>query len=90
MVQGKAAVGVFKEGGMTNDNPGVVVVPEFTPGIPRAEEAPQDTIHITAATTFVDDVNDFLAFVAAAYAQPKWNTAVGQRPTNKNASEPRR
>jgi len=96
MVQGKAAnyvmgnfaVGVFKEGGMTNDNLGFMVFPEITPGIPRAEEAPTDTIHIPAGAKNVEDAKKFLAFVASAEAQTKWNTAVGQLPTNKNSSVP--
>ncbi len=96
MVQGKAAnyvmgnfaVGVFKEGGMTNDNLGFMVFPEITPGVPRAEEAPTDTIHIPAGAKNVEDAKKFLAFVASADAQTKWNTAVGQLPTNKNSSVP--
>ncbi len=94
MVQGKAAnyvmgnfaVATFKEGGMTNDNLGFMVFPEITPGIPRAEEAPTDTIHITAAATNVADAKLFLAYVASAEAQTKLNAAIGQLPTNKNAT----
>ena len=52
---GNFAVGVFKEGGMTNDNLGFMVFPEITPGIARAEEAPTDTIHITAGAKNVED-----------------------------------
>ena len=87
-VMGNFAVGTFKEGGMTNDNLGFMVFPEITPGIPRAEEAPTDTIHVTAAAKNVDDAKKFLAYVASAEAQTKWNTAVGQLPTNKNSSVP--
>ena len=94
MVQGKAAnyvmgnfaVATFKEGGMTNDNLGFMVFPEITPGIPRAEEAPTDTIHITATATNVADAKLFLAYVASAEAQTKLNAAIGQLPTNKNAT----
>ena len=94
MVQGKAAnyvmgnfaVATFKEGGMTNDNLGFMVFPEITPGIPRAEEAPTDTIHITAGATNVADAKTFLAYVASADAQTKLNSAIGQLPTNKNAT----
>ena len=94
MVQGKAAnyvmgnfaVATFKEGGMTNDNLGFMVFPEITPGIPRAEEAPTDTIHITAGATNVPDAKLFLAYVASADAQTKLNSALGQLPTNKNAT----
>ena len=94
MVQGKAAnyvmgnfaVATFKEGGMTNDNLGFMVFPEITPGIPRAEEAPTDTIHITAGAKNVADAKTFLAYVASADAQTKLNSAIGQLPTNKNAT----
>jgi multiple sugar transport system substrate-binding protein len=94
MVQGKAAnyvmgnfaVATFKEGGMTNDNLGFMVFPEITPGIPRAEEAPTDTIHITAGAKNVADAKTFLAYVASAEAQTKLNSAIGQLPTNKNAT----
>ena len=94
MVQGKAAnyvmgnfaVATFKEGGMTNDNLGFMVFPEITPGLPRAEEAPTDTIHITAGAKNVPDAKTFLAYVASADAQTKLNTALGQLPTNKNAT----
>jgi multiple sugar transport system substrate-binding protein len=85
-VMGNFAVGVFKEGGMTNDNLGFMVFPEITPGIPRAEDAPTDTIHIPSGAKNVDDAKAFLAFVASAEAQTKWNTAVGQLPTNKNST----
>jgi multiple sugar transport system substrate-binding protein len=85
-VMGNFAVGVFKEGGMTNDNLGFMVFPEITPGLPRAEEAPTDTIHIPAGAKNVDDAKAFLAFVASADAQTKLNAAIGQLPTNKNAT----
>ncbi len=85
-VMGNFAVGTFKEGGMTNDNLGFMVFPEITPGIPRAEEAPTDTIHIPAGAQNVEDAKKFLAFMASAEAQTKWNAAQGQLPVNKNAT----
>jgi len=96
MVQGKAAnyvmgnfaVGVFREGGMTNENLGFMVFPEITPGIPRAEDAPTDTIHIPTGAQNIADAKKFLAFVASPDAQTKWNAAVGQLPTNKNSTVP--
>jgi multiple sugar transport system substrate-binding protein len=85
-VMGNFAVGVFKEGGMTNDNLGFMVFPEITPGLPRAEEAPTDTIHIPAGAKNVEDAKKFLAFVASADAQTKLNAALNQLPTNKNST----
>ena len=85
-VMGNFAVGVFKEGGMTNDNLGFMAFPEITPGIPRAEDAPTDTIHIPAGAKNVEDAKKFLAYVASADAQTKLNAAIGQLPTNKNST----
>jgi multiple sugar transport system substrate-binding protein len=85
-VMGNFAVGTFKEGGMTNDTLGFMVFPEITPGLARAEEAPTDTIHIPAGAKNVEDAKKFLAFVASADAQTKWNNAQGQLPVNKNST----
>ncbi len=85
-VMGNFAVGVFKEGGMTNDNLGFLVFPEITPGVPRAEEAPTDTIHIPSGAKNVADAKLFLAYVGSAEAQTKLNAAIGQLPTNKNST----
>ena len=85
-VMGNFAVGVFKEGGMTNDNLGFMVFPEITAGLARAEEAPTDTIHLTSGAKNPADAKLFLAYMASPEAQSKWNAAVGQLPTNKNAT----
>ena len=65
-VMGNFAVGVFKEGGMTNDNLGFMVFPEITAGIARAEEAPTDTIHLTAGAKNPEDAKTFLAYRGSA------------------------
>jgi multiple sugar transport system substrate-binding protein len=96
MVQGKAAnyvmgnfaVGNFKTGGMTNDTLGFMVFPEITAGIPRAEEAPTDTIHIPAGAKNPADAKTFLAYVASADVQTKLNASLSQLPTNKNSTVP--
>ena len=85
-VMGNFAVGNFKEGGMTDENLGFMIFPEITAGLPRAEEAPTDTIHVTAGAKNPDDAKKFLAFVASADAQTKYNAAVNQLPTNKNST----
>jgi len=85
-VMGNFAVGVFKEGGMTNETLGFLVFPEITPGVPRAEEAPTDTVHIPAGAKNVEDAKKFLAYVASADVQTKLNAALGQLPTNKNST----
>ena len=87
-VMGNFAVGVFKEGGMTNDNLGFMAFPAITPGIPRSEDAPTDTTHLTSGAKNPEDAKKLLAYLASADAQTKWNTAQGQLPVNKGSSVP--
>ncbi len=84
-VMGNFAVAVFKEGGMTNDTLGFLPFPVINPDVPRAEEAPTDTIHIPSGATNVEDAKKFLAYMAGAEAQTKMNAAMGQLPINKDA-----
>lgn len=84
-VMGNFAVATFKDGGMTDDNLGFFVFPEITPGIPRAEDAPTDTIHIPSGAKNKGDAKKFLAFLAQAQTQTKINKILGQLPVNKNS-----
>jgi multiple sugar transport system substrate-binding protein len=63
-----------------------MLFPEITPGIPRAEEAPTDTFHLTAGAKNVADAKTFLAFLASPDAQTKMNDVLGQLPVNNKAS----
>ena len=81
-VMGNFAVGVFKDGGMTNDTLGFMPFPTINPDVVRAEEAPTDTIHIPSGATNVEDAKTFLAFVAQADVQTKLNAALQQLPMN--------
>ena len=85
-VMGNFAVGVFKQGGMTNDNLGFMAFPTINPDVVRAEEAPTDTIHIPSGAKNVEDAKTFLAFIASADAQTKLNAAIGQLPINSGAT----
>ena len=87
-VMGNFAVAVFKDGGMTDDTLGYMQFPEITPGLPRAEEAPTDTVHIPSGAKNVEDAKTFLAYVASAEAQTKLNAKIGQLPTNKDSTVP--
>lgn len=84
-VMGNFAVAVFKEGGMTNDTLGFLPFPTINPDVPRAEEAPTDTVHIPSGASNVEDAKTFLAYLATAGAQTKINAAMGQLPINKEA-----
>jgi multiple sugar transport system substrate-binding protein len=84
-VMGNFAVAVFKQGGMTNDTLGFMPFPVINPDVPRAEEAPTDTVHIPSGATNVEDAKKFLAFLASAEAQTLVNRINGQLPINKDA-----
>jgi multiple sugar transport system substrate-binding protein len=96
VVQGNAAmylmgnfiVAPLKEAGLTEDNLGFFKFPEITPGLPQAEDAPTDTIHIPAGAKNMDNAKKFLAYVARADVQSTWNAALGQLPVNNQATKP--
>jgi multiple sugar transport system substrate-binding protein len=71
---------------MTDDSLGFMLFPEITAGIPRAEEAPTDTFHLTAGAKNPTDAKVFLAYLASPEAQTKMNEILGQLPVNNQAS----
>jgi multiple sugar transport system substrate-binding protein len=85
-VMGNFAVAVFKEGGMTNETLGFMPFPTINPDVPRAEEAPTDTIHIAAGAQNPEDARTFLAFMARADVQTTLNAALGQLPINSGST----
>lgn len=84
-VMGNFAVASFKDGGMTDDSLGFMSFPTINPDIPRAEEAPTDTLHIPAGAKNPDDAKLFLAFAARPDVQTTLNAALGQLPVNAEA-----
>jgi multiple sugar transport system substrate-binding protein len=84
-VMGNFAVAVFKDGGMTDETLGFMPFPTINPDVPRAEEAPTDTVHVTAGAKNPEDAKKFLAFLATADVQTKLNAALGQLPINKDS-----
>ncbi|MEO1551542.1 MAG: extracellular solute-binding protein [Pseudomonadota bacterium] len=85
-VMGNFAVAPLKEAGLTNDTLGFFQFPEITPGIPMAEDAPTDTIHIPANAQNKDDARLFLAYLARADVQTQINETLGQLPVNSASS----
>ncbi len=96
VVQGKAAmylmgnfiVAPLKEAGLTNENLGFFQFPEITPGIPMAEDAPTDTLHIPANAKNIDNAKKFLAYVGRPDVQTEWNSILGQLPVNNKSTSP--
>ena len=96
MVQGKAAmylmgnfaVAPMLDGGLKEEQIGFLQFPEITPGLPKAEDAPTDTIHIPANAKNKEDAKTFLAFLASAEAQTAINKTLGQLPVNSGSEAP--
>ncbi len=84
-VMGNFAVAVLKDGGMTDETLGFMPFPTINPDVPRAEEAPTDTVHIPAGAKNVEDAKTFLAFLATPEVQSALNAALGQLPIHKDA-----
>jgi multiple sugar transport system substrate-binding protein len=56
--------------------------------VPKAEDAPTDTIHIPSKAKNKVDARRFLAYMAKPEVQSEVNTILGQLPVNKNAKMP--
>ncbi len=87
-LMGNFAVDLIKSAGVTEDQLGFFQFPEITPGLPMAEEAPMDTLHIPAGARNKEDARKFLAFLAKPETQQEMNTILGQLPVNSNAAMP--
>jgi len=85
-VMGNFAVGAMRAAGLTNDQIDYFQFPEITPGLPMAEEAPADAFFIPSGAKNKEDAKKFLAFVAQADTQSKWNAILGQLPPNSKAT----
>jgi len=85
-VMGNFVVGLMREAGLTDDQIDYFQFPEITPGIPMAEEAPADAFFIPSGAKNKEDAKKFLAFVARADNQTKWNLALGNLPANSKAT----
>ncbi len=85
---GNFAVAPMKEAGLKEEQIGFMQFPEITKGVPMAEDAPTDTLHIPAKAKNKEDARKFLAFLARADVQSKMNATLGQLPVNKDATVP--
>ncbi|MEP6333670.1 MAG: extracellular solute-binding protein [Anderseniella sp.] len=81
-VMGNFAVAPLRDAGLGDDQLGFFQFPEITPGVPMAEDAPTDTIHIPANAKNKEDAKKFLAYLARADVQAEINKTLGQLPIN--------
>lgn len=87
-LMGNFLVAPLREAGMTDEQLGFYQFPEITPGIPMAENAPTDTLHIPAQAQNKEAARAFLQFVASAENQSIVNETLGQLPINRNSDVP--
>jgi multiple sugar transport system substrate-binding protein len=87
-LMGNFAVDLFRAGGLSDDQIGFMQFPAITPGLPMAEDAPTDTLHIPAGAKNKEDARRFLAYVSRAQVQTDMNAILGQLPVNKGAGIP--
>lgn len=85
-LMGNFLVAPLREAGLTDDQLGFYQFPEITPGIPKAEDAPTDTLHIPAQAQNKEAARAFLQYVASAENQTIVNDVLGQLPINRNAT----
>ncbi len=85
-LMGNFLVAPLREAGLTDDQLGFYQFPEITPGIPMAEDAPTDTLHIPAQAQNKEAARAFLQYVASAENQTIVNDVLGQLPINRNAT----
>jgi multiple sugar transport system substrate-binding protein len=85
-LMGNFLVAPLREAGLTDDQLGFYQFPEITPGVPKAEDAPTDTLHIPAQAQNKEAARAFLLYVASAENQTIVNEVLGQLPINRNAS----
>ncbi len=86
-LMGNFAVDPMKKGGLTEAQLGFMQFPKIN-DVPRAEDAPTDTMHIPAKAKNKADALRFLAYAATAPVQTQVNAILGQLAVNKNATPP--
>ena len=87
-VMGNFAVNPLRDAGLTNDQLGFMQFPVITPGIPLAEDAPTDTIHIPSKAKNKANARKFLAYMARADVQTRMNASLNQLPVNSGSEVP--
>ncbi len=85
-LMGNFAVDPIKAAGLTDDQLDFYQFPLITEGIPMAEEAPTDTLHIPSGASNKEAARAFLQFVASPEVQTSMNASLGQLPVNNKAS----
>ena len=87
-LMGNFAVAPMKEAGLTEAQVGFMQFPEITPGLPKAEDAPTESLHIPSKAKNKVDARRFLAYLSKPEVQAEMNAILGQLPVNKDSKMP--
>lgn len=85
-LMGNFAVAAILDAGLDESQLDFYQFPVITEGIPLAEDAPTDTLHIPANAANKDNARAFLRYVTSAEVQTEINAALGQLPVNNQSS----
>lgn len=85
-LMGNFAVDAIKDAGVTDDQLDFYQFPMIVEGVPMAEEAPTDTLHIPSNAKNKANAKAFLQYVASADVQTAINAKLGQLPVNNKSS----
>ena len=85
-LMGNFAVAAILDAGLDESQLDFYQFPVITEGVPLAEEAPTDTLHIPANAANKDNARAFLRYVTSAEVQTEINAALGQLPVNNQSS----
>ncbi|MEQ5842879.1 extracellular solute-binding protein [Paraburkholderia acidicola] len=87
-LMGTFAVAPMKEAGLGEDRLGFMPFPAITPNLPRAEEAPIETVHIPSKAKNKVDARRFLTYMSRADVQAKFGAMTEELPVSRNAPAP--
>lgn len=87
-LMGTFAVAPMKEAGLGEDRLGFMPFPAITPNVPRAEEAPIETVHIPSKAKNKADARRFLTYMSRADVQAKFGAMTEELPVSRNAPAP--
>ncbi|KGT01239.1 ABC transporter substrate-binding protein [Burkholderia pseudomallei] len=87
-LMGNFVVAPMKQAGLDAEKLGFMPFPIIDPSIPRAEEAPIESIHIPTNAKNKADARRFLAYMARADVQAKYGERTEELPVNQDAPPP--
>ncbi|MGH8779319.1 ABC transporter substrate-binding protein [Paraburkholderia sp.] len=87
-LMGNFAVAPMKQAGLGEDRLGFMPFPAISPNVPRAEEAPIETVHIPAKAKNKADARRFLVYLSRPEVQARFGAMTEELPVNRNAPLP--